>query len=168
MKTGPIIPEIVESDESLPRDLRTLRRFAHLMDAAVAIPGTRRRVGLDAAIGVIPGVGDAVGALMGTWIVFGAMRHRVPVPKIARMIVNILLDLGIGAIPIVGDIFDVLFSENLSNVDILIRNRDRVRPPRSMVAVALGIGLVVLIVFAGILASGAMLVLLINRMMGRG
>ena len=60
---SPLIPEVIEP-EALPRDLEALRRFAYLMDEAVAIPGTRRRVGIDAALGLIPGVGDAIGGLM--------------------------------------------------------------------------------------------------------
>ena len=125
------VAEVFEPDESLPGDLRTLRRFAVLLDEAVQIPGTRKRIGLDAAIGLIPGVGDAVGALFSTWILIGALRHRVPPWKVFRMAVNIVIDLVIGLIPIAGDVFDFLFKENVSNVDILIRHRDRTRPPRS-------------------------------------
>src|SRR5258708_37311576 len=71
----PIIPEIVEP---LPPDLIALTRFARLMDEAVAGPGTNRRVGLDAAVGLIPGGGDGCGALPSTWIVIGALRWPVP------------------------------------------------------------------------------------------
>lgn len=132
MKPKSVIPEVVEPDETLPPDLRRLKRFAVLLDAAVEIPGTRRRIGLDAAVGLIPGVGDAVGAVVSSWIIVAALRHRVPPPKILRMFANILLDLGIGTIPVIGDIFDLFFTENIGNVDIVIRNRNRTRPPRSV------------------------------------
>src|SRR5438128_3132287 len=95
------IPEVIEPDEKLPPDLVALRRFAVLMDEAVAIPGTRKRIGLDAAVGFIPGVGDIIGGIMSALIVVAALRHRVPVRKIGRMIVNILIDVFIGEIPIV-------------------------------------------------------------------
>src|SRR5437762_337645 len=73
----PIIPEVVEPDEKLPRDLVALRKFAYLMDEAVRIPGTGRGIGLDAALGFIPGIGDVIGALLSVWIIIGALRHRV-------------------------------------------------------------------------------------------
>ncbi|MEO8216641.1 MAG: DUF4112 domain-containing protein [Acidobacteriota bacterium] len=127
----PIIPEVVEADRLLPRDLLALKRFALLMDEAIAIPGTRKRVGLDAALGLVPGIGDAIGALLSTVIVFGAFRHRVPARKIGRMVVNILIDLVLGSIPIIGDFFDFMFEENVDNLNILLRHRDRQRPPRT-------------------------------------
>src|SRR5882762_7551890 len=78
------IPEVIEPDEKLPRDLIALRKFAYLMDEAVPVPGTRRRVGLDAGLSLIPGFGEAIGAFLSAWIVFGALRHRVPAARVAR------------------------------------------------------------------------------------
>ncbi|HVR41841.1 MAG TPA: DUF4112 domain-containing protein [Thermoanaerobaculia bacterium] len=134
----PRIPEIVEPDELLPADLVALRRFAWMLDAAVAIPGTRRRIGVSAAVGLVPGVGDAVGAFLSAWIILGGLRHRVPIRKIARMIVNVVVDVLIGSIPVIGDLADILFKENLGNVDLLIRHRDRRRPPRRASELILG------------------------------
>ncbi len=149
------IPEIVEP---LPPDLIALTRFARLMDEAVAVPGTNRRVGLDAAIGLIPGVGDVVGALLSTWIVIGALRWRVPMWRVARMVANILIDLAFGSVPIIGDIFDFLFEENVMNLKILLRYRNRVRPPRSMTEIA-GTTIIVVLVILGfaLVILGAML-----------
>ncbi len=137
MSPEPITPEIVEPDENLPRDLLALRELAWWLDAAFPIPGMRRRVGIAPVLGLIPGLGDAVGALLGIWIVIGGLRHRVPGPRIVQMVLNILVDLIIGAIPVVGDIFDFLFQENLTNIHILFKERDRNREPRSMWKVAL-------------------------------
>lgn len=136
------IPEVIEADSKLPPDLIALRNLAMLMDEAVPIPGTRRRIGLDAGLGLIPGVGDVVGALLSAWIIFGAIRHRVPLRKIVRMIVNVLIDLTVGAVPLIGDVFDVLFEENMMNLRILMQYRDRRNPPRGAREIA-GAALVV-------------------------
>lgn len=147
----PIIPEVIEPDEKLPRDLVALRKFAYLMDEAIRIPGTGRGIGLDAALGFIPGIGDVVAALLSVWIVIGALRHRVPLPKIVRMVVNVLLDLVIGEIPVVGDIFDIAFEENLMNMRLLLAHRDRSRPPRSFAGIGVAaVFILVLIATIGI------------------
>jgi hypothetical protein len=142
-----IVPEVYEPDEKLPADLVALRRFAHFMDQAVPIPGTSRRFGADAALGLIPGVGELIGGVMSTWIIFGALRHRVPMRRILRMIVNVLLDIGLGDIPVIGVIFDLLFEENVMNMELLLRYRDRSRPPRRFSEIA-GTAILILIVVA--------------------
>lgn len=125
------IPDVVDPDEKLPADLVALRRFAYLLDEAFEIPGTRMRVGLDAIVGLIPGVGDVIGGVMSAWIVVGAVRHRVPWRVIFRMLMNIGADLVIGSVPLAGDVFDFLFEENVKNMRLLEKHRDRRRPPRS-------------------------------------
>lgn len=145
-----LIPEVIEPDEKLPADLVALRKFAVLMDEALPVPGTRRRIGLDAGLGLIPGVGDVVSALMSVWIVVGALRHRVPARKILRMIWNILLDLVVGAIPLLGDVFDFMFEENVINLRILMKYRNRRLPPRSTGQIA---GTALAIVFVILVAA---------------
>ena len=149
-RESPIIPEVIEPDEKLPRDLVAMRKFAYLMDEAVRIPGTGRGIGLDAALGFIPGIGDIIGALLSAWIIIGGLRHRVPMRYVVRMVINVLLDMAIGEIPVVGDIFDIAFEENLMNMRLLIAHRDRGRPPRSFSAIAFTAVLILaLIVFMG-------------------
>jgi hypothetical protein len=158
----PIIPEVVEPEETLPPDLIALTRFARLMDEAVAIPGTRRRIGLDAGLGLIPGIGDAVAALLSTWIVIGALRWRVPHWRVARMVLYVLIDLTFGTMPVIGIVFDWLFEENVINLKSLLRYRDRQRPPRKLVEVA-GAVIVVILVILGfaLLVIAALLTLII-------
>src|ERR687883_200709 len=105
----PIIPEGIEPDEKVPADLVALRKFAYLMDEAVAIPGTRRRVGLDAGLSLIPAAGEIAGGILSAWIIVGALRHRVPIARVTRMVLYILLDVSIGSLPVIGTIFDWLF-----------------------------------------------------------
>ena len=145
----PIIPEVIEPDEKLPPDLVALRKFAYLMDEAVAIPGTRRRVGLDAGLSLIPGVGEIAGGVLSAWIIVGALRHRVPIARVTGMVLYVLLDVSIGSLPVVGTIFDWLFEENVINLKTLLRYRDRSRPPRSVGAVA-GAAIVVVAIIVGV------------------
>jgi len=152
----------LQPDEVLPPDLLALRRFALLMDEAVAIPGTNRRVGLDAALGLIPGVGDVIAGVLSAWIIIGALRHRVPLRKVLRMLFNVVLDIVIGAVPILGDLFDFLFEENMMNMRLLMDYRDRGRPPRSIAQIAgaavLIVG-VILFVALGVLAGSIAVVI---------
>src|SRR5205085_6937862 len=149
-------------EESLPADLLALTRFARLMDEALPIPGTRRRVGLDAGLGLIPGVGDTIAALLSTWIIVGALRWRVPLWRVARMVANILLDLAFGSVPIVGDIFDFFFEENVMNLKMLLLYRDRQRPPRTITQVA-GTTIVIVLIILGfaLLVVGGILTLVL-------
>lgn len=153
------IPEVLEPDEKLPRDLVALRRFAFLLDEAFTIPGTRFHVGLDALLGLIPGIGDIIGGVLSTWIIAGALRHRVPASIIVRMVWNVVLDLLLGAVPVAGDAFDFLYEENVKNMRLLEKYRDRRRPPRStraiagvITAIVLFILLVATLILAGVVA----------------
>ena len=137
------IPEVVEPDEKLPQDLVALRKFAFLMDQAFPIPGTNVRVGLDAVLGLIPGIGDVIGAVLSTWIIAGALRHRVPAMIILRMIGNVAIDLIFGAIPVAGDVFDFLYEENMKNMRLLEKHRDRTRPPRRSGEITLILGAII-------------------------
>jgi len=158
-----IIPEVLPPEESLPQDLRALEQLAHLLDEAVEIPGLRKKVGLDAAAGLIPGLGDAIGAALSAWIILGGLRHRVPARKVLRMIVNVLVDLGLGSVPVVGDLFDAFFHQNVSNVQIVLQHRRRDKPPRSMREVSL-IGLIVflLLLAASLAVTAAVIVAIVK------
>ena len=167
MPDQPHIPEVIEPDSKLPSDLVALRKFARLMDEAVAVPGTNIRVGLDAAVGLIPGIGDIVGGVLSTWIIVGALRHRVRARIIMRMIGNVLIDLIFGAVPLAGDVFDFLFEENMRNMRLLELHRDRRRPPRSVSQIAgvaiLIVGFVILVAVSLIVALAALVLWLISQ-----
>ncbi len=153
-----IIPEVIEPDEKLPADLVALRKFAVLMDEALPIPGTKRRIGLDAGLGFVPGIGDAIGAILSTWIVIGALRHRVPLFHVLRMVFNVLIDMVIGEIPLLGDWFDIVFEENVINLRLLMRYRDRRQPPRSFAAIGLAALVIMTIIFAAAIGSFILLI----------
>ncbi len=99
-----------------------LRRSAHWLDAGFRIPGTSFRFGLDPLLGLIPGGGDAIGAVLGGAILTAAVRAGVSRFTLARMAGNLALDAIVGAIPLLGDLFDAAFKANLRNVALLERH----------------------------------------------
>ncbi len=99
--------------------LARLRRMARLMDAQFGIPGTRFRFGVDALIGLAPGVGDAVTGLLSLWVVWEARNLGAPPALLARMLGNVAIEVAGGAVPVLGDLFDAAFKANLRNVALL-------------------------------------------------
>ena len=99
---------------------RNLERLAWLMDRAFHIPGTRIRVGLDALLGLLPIGGDVLTGLVQAGLVLVALRHyKVPRTVAARMAANVLIDIAVGAIPLLGDLFDIGFKANTRNIQLL-------------------------------------------------
>lgn len=99
--------------------LERLDRLSRLLDTAIAVPGTSIRLGADAAIGLVPGIGDLVTTLISAYIIREAHRLGAPRHPILRMVGNVALDGLIGAIPLAGDVFDVLWRANRRNVRLL-------------------------------------------------
>lgn len=123
------------SDDAAARELAALnrvRRLSYLLDTSFRIPGTRTRAGLDAVIGLIPGVGDVAGAVISVYLVAEAARLGIPRSTIARMLGNVALEALVGSVPLAGDIFDVFFRANRRNVRLLERalERDRGGPAK--------------------------------------
>ena len=95
------------------------RRYAavsRVLDDLVPIPGTSQRVGLDPVIGLIPWFGDLVSAAVGFWLIAEAARFRIPSVVLVRMVLNTTVDLLVGAIPFIGDLFDVVSRSNSRNL----------------------------------------------------
>jgi hypothetical protein len=101
---------------------RRIGRVTRLLDELISVPGTSVKVGLDPVIGVIPVVGDAVAAGVGAWLIAEAANFGVPRIVLGRMVLNLLVDLGIGAIPLLGDVYDVFFRSNSRNLDLFRRH----------------------------------------------
>jgi hypothetical protein len=107
-----------------PAHLRHLRRYAviaRLLDAQFGVPLTRWRFGLDGLLGLIPGVGDFATALVGAYGLVVAYKLGAPASLHARMVINLLLDAGVGTIPIAGDLFDFAFKANIRNERLLTK-----------------------------------------------
>src|SRR5262245_38024698 len=105
----------------LSRDLERANALARLLDSAVRIPIIGVRVGLDALLGLVPGGGDAVAALLGAYPILLAVKHRLPRFVVVRLLGNIALDAIVGSVPVLGDIFDVGFKSNLRNQRLIER-----------------------------------------------
>ena len=108
--------------KSFERDLSEVRRLAHLLDEAVKIPIINYRVGLDGLLGIIPVIGDFSGFAISSYIIFKAHNMGVPREKVSRMVFNSLVDVFVGSIPLVGDIFDVFWKSNKRNMRIVERH----------------------------------------------
>ena len=96
-----------------------LRRLAWLIDGVFAIPGTRFRFGLNSLIGLAPAAGDAVLAAISLYIVNEGRQLGLPASVIARMLRNVAIEAIAGAVPVVGDLFDVAFKANLRNIALI-------------------------------------------------
>jgi len=97
---------------------------AALLDDIFRIPGTKIRFGLDALIGWVPGIGDAMTGIASFLIVFASWRRGAKAVTLVRMIANVLLETAIGAIPVAGDVFHVVWKANRRNYRLLIRERE--------------------------------------------
>lgn len=147
------MPETLPDRDELQRRLVRLRNLARVYDAGIRIPGTRFEFGLDPLVGLVPGLGDAVGAGLATYIVFEAARSGVPRSVLVRMLLNVGIDALIGAFPVVGDLFDAAWKANLKNVDLLEEHLADPRATRhASRRLLVAIGLVLLLVFAGAVA----------------
>lgn len=100
--------------------------LATLLDTAFVVPGTQIRFGLDAVIGLVPGIGDAITTAISLYIVSEARALGVPRLLVARMLANVAFDGVIGVVPLVGDAFDVAFRANRRNMALLRDHLDKV------------------------------------------
>ncbi len=134
--------------------LESARILARLLDEAIAIPGTSYRIGVDPIVGLVPGVGDVIGALLSGWIVLVGIRLGAPGAVVARMALNVGIDTLVGAVPIGGDLFDFAWKSNVRNVRLLEAWLARPAPTRrasGLVVAAVAVGM--LAVLAAVLAA---------------
>jgi hypothetical protein len=137
------------------RRLKRLRALAWMLDRS--IPLGRWRIGLDPIIGLLPGAGDWIGAVLSLYVVYESARLGAPARLLARMGGNILVDVLIGTIPLVGDLFDFAWQANSRNLALIENHyraglpRDRLKP-RSMSKIWLMLTLVCVVVLVVVTA----------------
>lgn len=109
---------------------KATRTLSYLLDEVFRVPGTKFRFGIDPIMSVFPAVGAGVGAIFGTVILADAVRLRAPIPVLARMLFNHLLNWLLSLIPLIGPFLDAWWKSNAKNVKLLdrtIKNRTQVR-----------------------------------------
>lgn len=112
-----------------PADIRRrMEAMERLLERSLTIPGTKIGVGLDAMIGVVPVVGDAIAAMLGAYLIWEANNLGLPKWKLWRMAGNVAFDAAVGALPVAGDLFDFAFRSNSRNLKIVKRHLDKHHP----------------------------------------
>lgn len=105
--------------QSRAQRIARLDALASLFDTAFVVPGTNVRFGIDALIGLVPGIGDAITTVMSLYIVREARALGAPRHLVVRMLANVALDSVVGAVPLLGDMFDVMWRANRRNMALL-------------------------------------------------
>jgi hypothetical protein len=139
------------SDDPGSRTKR-VRVVAKLLDNSISIPGTSWKIGFDPLIGLIPGIGDLVGAVVSGYIIVEAVRAEVSAFTLARMLANVGIDTMLGSIPAVGDVFDAAWKSNTMNVALLERHlvaTGDAPPKRRNILGVMTLALIVLVLIVG-------------------
>lgn len=144
--------------------LSNLRVIARLFDELIRVPGTNVRFGLDAVLGLLPGGGDLLGGAVSAYAIMVAARLGAPASVIARMLINIAIDTVVGAIPLLGDLFDVAWKANRKNIELLEQyERAPERVKRSSVVVVIVAILFIALLFVGV---GLLSIWIIRQIIG--
>ena len=164
-----------ELERKAPSQRRTVEIEASLdqlslwMDGVFRIPGVGWRFGLDALIGLIPGIGDTATTLVSFYVLVAGVRYRVPKVTLLRMGLNIAIDYALGSIPVVGDAFDMFWKSNQMNVELL-RKRATVSAEEARegrVSDWLFVGLIMLVLIILLLGSIALSLYLLSLVFGK-
>jgi Domain of unknown function (DUF4112) len=144
-------PEILLPHKPSALSDESLDQLATVLDECFHIPFTRVRIGVDAIVGLVPGVGDFIGGALSLIFVFAAFARGLPKIAILRMVVNIGLDVTIGALPFLGDAFDAWFKVNRRNYGVLMRYSRSLNQGREKAhdwLFLLGVGLILLFILS--------------------
>jgi hypothetical protein len=138
-------------DRRTAREGDYLGYLARIMDSAIRVPGTSWRIGLDGIIGLIPGVGDTLGAAVSSIIIVQAALNGASFWILARMVLNVAIEWAAGTVPVVGDLFDFAWKANSKNVALYDESmRDPRSAARRSAAYTIGMALLIAVVLAGL------------------
>jgi len=145
-------PRVDFSGRPHPAD-QVIERLAWLMDNSIPIGGGYR-IGLDPIIGLIPALGDLIGALVSSMIVLQAHRAGIPRATLLRMVANVGIDAAVGTIPFIGDAMDFAFKANSKNLELYRKSRAGLGTPQRdklfLVFLLLALGLIVALPIIGL------------------
>lgn len=147
----------------------SLERLSWLMDDLIRVPGLGWRFGLDAIVGLIPGLGDTATSLVSFYILVAAVRYRVPKVTLLRMGLNIGIDYILGALPLAGDVFDAWWKSNQMNLDLL-RQRATVSASEARQGTLsdwLFVGLIILLLVGLAIGAAAVSIFLLLLIVGQ-
>lgn len=162
MRTIPRVSTAVP--DSQQQRLQRLRRLSWLLDESIPLPGGWR-VGLDPLLGLIPGIGDAIGGLISAYIINEARRLGAPRSVLTRMLGNVVLETVIGAIPFAGDVFDAAYKANMRNLALLERyQRDPIGSRRSSRLFVFGFSLLLILLVLLIVAIPILIIVAIVQL----
>ena len=139
--------------------LEALRKFAQLLDSAFVIPGTSYRIGLDPIIGLFPGIGDLVSPLFTVGILWQARDLGLPRIVQLRMIFNVAIDALLGAVPVIGDLFDFAWKANDMNMVLMERHASEEHRPSAgdWIFVTAMVGTLLVLALVPFLIAGALI-----------
>ncbi len=140
-----------------------LDQLARVLDDIFQIPGTSIRFGLDAIIGLIPGVGDLVTGVASSLIIFSAWERGLSRVTLARMVANVAIDTLVGSMPIVGDVFDAAWKANRKNYNLLLRAEQQ--PQRKATIQDWGFLALLLLAIAGLVAIPILMIIFVYRIL---
>ena len=111
-----------------PPALKLARTLSVLLDSAIRIPFTKKTIGLDGLLGSLPLLGDALTLVVSFYFIGLAYYYQAPKALVLKMIGNVCLDFVVGVVPILGDVFDILFKANVRNYNLLLEYLETQRP----------------------------------------
>jgi len=129
----PDISQIVPMGRDPASVRKRIEGMEHLLEGLIKIPGTNQKLGLDVILDLIPGIGDLVGAALGSYMVWEARNLGMSKAQMARMFGNVGIDFALGLIPWVGAVPDFFFRSNSRNLKIIRKHLDKHHPSTAVI-----------------------------------
>jgi hypothetical protein len=129
----PDISQIVPMGRDPASVRKRIEGMEHLLEGLIKIPGTNQKLGLDVILDLIPGIGDLVGAALGSYMVWEARNLGMSKAQMARMFGNVGVDFALGLIPWVGAVPDFFFRSNSRNLKIIRKHLDKHHPSTAVI-----------------------------------